>query len=90
MADVTISNLNTDSSPAAGDFVPVSKADGSSTSKVTLQKIADLAVTSGKAVSSDATWISGADTITNIVSLTQLEYDSLATYDAQTLYIIVG
>lgn len=90
MADVKISELNTDSSPDGGDFVPVSKADGSSTSKVTLQKIADLAVTGGTAISSDATWISGADTINNIVSLSQLEYDSLASYDPQTLYIIVG
>ena len=90
MADVTISGLSRDSDPAGGDFAPVSKADGSSTSKVSLQDIADLAVSSGTAVSSDATWISGADTIKNIVSMSQIEYDALATYDSQTLYIIVG
>ena len=47
----------------------------------TLQKIAQLF--------SDNTGITGADRITNIVSLTQSEYDAL-TPDATTLYIITG
>ena len=42
---------------------------------------------SGK-VSSDPTGITGADQITNMVSLTQAEYDAIGTPSATTLYII--
>lgn len=73
--------------------VPASSADGTTTSKVTLQAIADLAVSGGTAVSSNTTGISGANQVTNIVSLTQAEYDALAAgvgYDENTAYIIVG
>lgn len=90
MADVKISELTLNSSPAGGDFVPVSKADGSATNKVTLQDIANLAVSSGTAVGSDTTGITGADQVTNIVSLTQAEYDALGSYSPSTAYIIVG
>ena len=37
---------------------------------------------------SDTTGVTGADVITNIMSLTQAEYDAIATPDASTLYII--
>jgi len=37
---------------------------------------------------SDPTGVTGADVITNIMSLTQAEYDAIATPDASTLYII--
>jgi hypothetical protein len=39
---------------------------------------------------SDITGITGADAITNIVSLTQAEYDAIVTKNATTFYIIVG
>lgn len=90
MADVKISALALNSSPAGTDVVPVSKADGSATNKVTLQAIADLAVSGGIAVGSDTTGITGASTVTNIVQLTQAQYDALSTYDNNTAYIIVG
>jgi hypothetical protein len=41
-------------------------------------------------VSSVTAGIAGADQITNIVSLTQAEYDALATKSATTLYVING
>jgi hypothetical protein len=41
------------------------------------------------AIQSDTTGITGADAITNIVSLTQAEYDAIGMPDAATLYVIV-
>jgi hypothetical protein len=39
---------------------------------------------------SDPTGITGADAITNIISLTQAEYDAIGTPNATTLYVING
>lgn len=39
---------------------------------------------------SDTTGITGADRITNIVSLTQVEYDAIVTKSTTTIYIIIG
>jgi hypothetical protein len=39
-------------------------------------------------IESDPTGITGADAITNIVSLTQAEYDAIAEPDAATLYVV--
>jgi hypothetical protein len=39
-------------------------------------------------VPSDTTGVTGADIITNMISLTQAEYDAITTPDASTLYII--
>lgn len=39
-------------------------------------------------ITSDPTGVTGADAITNIISLTQSEYDAIATPSATTLYII--
>jgi hypothetical protein len=41
------------------------------------------------AVQSDPTGVTGADAITNIISLTQAEYDAIVSPDATTLYVIV-
>lgn len=81
MADVKISALTANTSPVAADIAAVSKSDASATNKVTLQKIAQLF--------SDNTGITGADRITNIVSLSQSEYDAL-TPVSTVLYIIIG
>ena len=81
MADTKISELTANTSPVAADIAAVSKSDASATNKVTLQKIAQLF--------SDNTGITGADRITNIVSLTQSEYDAL-TPVSTVLYIIIG
>jgi hypothetical protein len=42
------------------------------------------------AVVSDPTGITGADAVTNIISLTQAEYDAIATPSATTLYVITS
>jgi hypothetical protein len=42
-----------------------------------------------KMVTSNTTGITGADAITNIVSLTQAEYDAIGSKSATTLYVIV-
>ena len=39
-------------------------------------------------IKSDPTGVTGADAIANIISLTQAEYDAIATPDSATLYII--
>jgi hypothetical protein len=44
----------------------------------------------GLTVASDVTGITGADAITNIVSLTQAEYNAIGSKSATTFYIIVG
>lgn len=41
-----------------------------------------------KMIVSDTTGITGADAVTNIVSLTQAEYDAIGSPDASTFYII--
>lgn len=40
------------------------------------------------AVVSDPTGVTGADAVTNIISLTQAEYDAIGTPDSATLYFI--
>jgi hypothetical protein len=42
------------------------------------------------AVQSDPTGVTGADAITNIISLTQAEYDAIGTKNASTLYIVTA
>jgi hypothetical protein len=41
-------------------------------------------------VVSDPTGVSGADAITNIMSLTQAEFDAIGSPNASTLYVITG
>lgn len=41
-------------------------------------------------VVSDPNGLAGADTVTNIISLTQAEYDAIGTPDSNTLYVIAG
>jgi hypothetical protein len=41
-------------------------------------------------VLSDPSGITGADAVTNIISLTQAEYDAIATPSATTLYVITS
>lgn len=85
MADTKISELTANTSPNAQDVCAVSNQAATNTNKVTLQTIARLY--------SDNTGITGAARITNLVSVTQSEYDSLSTagnISATTLYIIEG
>jgi len=82
MADVKISELTANASPAAADVAAVSNAAATATNKVTLQAIARLF--------SDPSGVTGADAITNVMSLSQSEYDAIGAgnYDASTLYVI--
>ena len=41
-------------------------------------------------IDSDPTGVTGADQVTNVMSLTQVEYDAIGTPNASTLYVIVG
>jgi hypothetical protein len=45
---------------------------------------------SAPAVKSDTTGVTGADQITNMMSLTQAEYDAISSPDANTFYIITA
>jgi len=42
----------------------------------------------GGGVLSDPTGVTGADVVTNIISLTQSEYEAIVTPNAATIYII--
>jgi hypothetical protein len=53
---------------------------------ITESQVSDL----GSYVESDTTGITGADQVTNIVTLTQAEYDNIGSPNASTVYIIVG
>lgn len=90
MADVKISQLVANTTPDAADVVAVSKSDNSATNKVTLGNVAAIAVSEHNAIPSDTTGISGASTITNIVRLSQANYDLISTPSASTLYVIEG
>ena len=41
-------------------------------------------------VKTDTTGVTGADQITNIMSLTQAEYDAIVSPDAATFYVITA
>jgi len=49
---------------------------------------ADARIAASNKVSSDPTGVTGADAITNMMSLTQAEYDVIGTKNASTLYVI--
>ena len=46
------------------------------------------AVLGGANIQSDTTNITGSDFVKNVVILTQSEYDTLGTYDVNTVYLI--
>lgn len=51
---------------------------------------ADARIAASDKVSSNVAGITGADQITNVVSLTQAEYNAIPTKNASTLYVIAG
>ena len=60
------------------------------TSQADIDKLAGIASgAEANTVDSDPSGVTGADQITNIISLTQAEYDAI-TPDAATLYVIAG
>lgn len=95
MPDSTILNLTQLSElPANGDAIPIvdisdTTMHASGTTKyVTFQDAVGNAL--NDRVTSVTTGITGADKITNIVSLTRNEYDALVTKNPSTLYVVVG
>lgn len=75
-------------SAAADDIVAlldVSEVDADAQpKKITLQQVVEPTT----AVKSNTSGITGSDQITNMVSLTQAEYDAIVFPDASTFYII--
>jgi len=61
----------------------------SSTATVSVPNLV-IGANSSPAVKSDVTGITGADQVTNMVSLTQAEYDAIASPDPATFYIITS
>lgn len=51
--------------------------------------VTDLQTTLDSKINSDVTGITGADAITNIISLSQAEYDAISVKSNSTLYVIV-
>jgi hypothetical protein len=76
---------------AATDSTDYATAAQGSTADTALQpgdNISDLTNDAGF-VPSDTTGVTGADAITNIISLTQAEYDAIVSPNASTLYVVV-
>lgn len=87
ISDVTGLQNELNGKQAAGSYAAASHSHA--ISDVTgLQTALDGKQASGSYITSDTTGISGADSITNIVSLTQAEYDALGSKSASTLYVI--
>ena len=86
----------TDVKPTTGNIIQIGKvgvvaaASGSILLDCPASVLDTDAVKNTGAVISDPTGITGADQITNMVSLTQSEYDAIGTPDASTFYVIVG
>jgi hypothetical protein len=76
---------------AASKFIAGAGALTGPAAPLTIGTAASAATTdfapSNKAVLSDTTGVTGADRVTNIISLTQAEYDAI-TPDAATVYVI--
>lgn len=76
---------------AATDSTDYATASQGSTADSALQpgdNVSDL-TNDAAYVPSDPSGVTGADAITNIMSLTQAEYDAIVTPNAATLYVIV-
>lgn len=74
------------------DFIPASfglPAGGTVGQVLTKDGSADYETAWAVGVLSDVTGITGADPITNMVALSQAEYDAIATPDPATFYVIV-
>ena len=83
IAPEAIGDLYTD---AQGGRLYFAKGVSDQTDYVPLAVLTDLQ----NFVESDPEGISGAEQITNMVSLTQAQYDALGTYDENTFYVIQG
>jgi hypothetical protein len=87
--------LGTAAAASTGDFAPAAQGvtngnshnhDGGDGAQIAYNSLFGVP----PVVLSDPTGITGADALTNIVSLTQAEYDAIATPSATTLYVITS
>ena len=94
-AQRTLLGLGTAAAANTGDFAPASQGvtngnshdhNGGDGAQIAYSSLSGLP----PVVLSDPTNITGADAVTNIVSLTQAEYDAIATPSATTLYVIAS
>jgi hypothetical protein len=74
--------------PTLGTAAATASTDYATAAQGALADTAVQPAAIAKMVVSDTTGITGADAITNVVSLTQAEYDAL-TPDADTLYVVI-
>ena len=93
--DTSDSRLSTNLSYNASTRLLTSSTGDDATLPLVTSSAAGLASTEDKtkiniAVISDITGITGADAITNIVSLTQAEYNAIVSPNAATLYVITS
>jgi len=79
-AVATITGLGTAATTAATAYATAAQG----TLAGTATQPADIALM----VESDVTGVTGADAVTNIISLTQAEYDDIVTPNASTIYLI--
>jgi hypothetical protein len=94
-----ISDLPSAASVSASDFIAiVDRTDVSVTKKATtavfadsllaLTGFADNVLTQADGVKSDVMAVAGSAAVSNIIIVTQQQYDSIALPDSQTLYVI--
>ena len=79
-----------ESAAAVAAHVAASDPHAQYTTAAESEAIADTRISASDKVSSNVAGITGADQVTNIVSLTQAEYDAIGTKNAATLYVIAG
>ena len=96
-----ISNVVEDTSPQLGGDLDAQSADISNVDTLTATTLvksggtasqflkANGTVDSNTYLQSDATGISGATAVTNIVYMSQADYNALGSYDSSTIYYIV-
>lgn len=87
LTDTSGTSLTTKSSPTLNDLFFLFDA---AASEAPVTSTGSQVVNSLFLVTSDSTAVTGADRVTNIMSLTQAEYDAIGAKDASTLYFITG
>lgn len=89
-AGATSSTQYTDALARAAISVNDAGGEGSLTYNNTTGVITYTGPSSAGGIQSNTTGITGADVVTNIISLTQSEYDAITSPSATTLYVITG
>ena len=87
--DAALTKANSATQP--GDLGTAATTDATDYATAAQGALADSATQPGDIalmVESDVTGVTGADAVSNIMSLTQAEYDAIITPDASTIYVI--